>query len=33
MFLVHMNWKPSASELRKFGLVLLVGFELIGAFF
>jgi len=33
MFLFHMNWKPSASELRKFGLVLLIGFGLIGAFF
>ena len=33
MFLSRINWKPSASELRKFGLVLLAGFGLIGTIF
>ncbi|MDD5657464.1 MAG: SxtJ family membrane protein [Elusimicrobia bacterium] len=28
--LIKVNWNPSGSELRKFGLVILAGFGLIG---
>ena len=31
MSLVSINWKPDATELRKFGMAILVGFGFIGA--
>lgn len=31
MSLVRINWKPSPSELRKFGIAMLVGFAIVGA--
>ena len=31
MSLVQINWKPTPRELRKFGVVLFIGFALIGA--
>ena len=33
MALAEINWKPSARELRTFGVTMLVGFALIGGFF
>lgn len=33
MSLVKINWQPDAKELRKFGLVVLIGFAIIGAIF
>lgn len=33
MSMVRINWHPSASELRKFGVAMLVGFGLIGGLF
>ncbi len=30
MSLVKINWKPNATELRKFGVAMIVGFGLIG---
>lgn len=31
MSLVRINWKPGPSELRKFGIAMLVGFAIVGA--
>ena len=31
MGMVRINWKPGPSELRKFGVAMLVGFAIIGA--
>lgn len=33
MSLVKINWHPDVKELRKFGLVVLIGFAIIGAVF
>ncbi len=33
MSLVSINWRPQKAELRKFGIVTLIGFLLIGLFF
>jgi hypothetical protein len=33
MSMVRINWHPSAAELRKFGVAMLVGFGLIGGLF
>jgi hypothetical protein len=33
MSLVRINWRPDSTELRKFGLAMLVGFGLIGTLF
>ena len=30
MSLVHINWKPGAADLRKFGVAMIVGFGIIG---
>ena len=30
MSLVHINWRPDAKELRKFGITVLIGFAIIG---
>ena len=32
MSLVSINWRPQKAELRKFGIVTLIGFLLIGLF-
>lgn len=33
MSMVHINWKPDAPELRKFGAAMIVGFGIIGSLF
>lgn len=33
MSMVRINWHPTAAELRKFGVAMLVGFGLIGGLF
>ena len=33
MSMVHINWKPDATELRKFGAAMIVGFGIIGSVF
>lgn len=32
MSLVRINWRPDSTELRKFGVAMVVGFGLIGLF-
>lgn len=33
MALVEINWKPDSTELRKFGVAMIVGFAIIGGVF
>ncbi len=33
MSMVQINWKPNATELRKFGAAMIVGFGIIGSIF
>lgn len=33
MSMVHINWKPDTTELRKFGVAMIVGFGIIGSVF